>query len=48
VLNNKCDRTCTVELPGGCLEITWSEEDGKVYMTGPATQVFEGQYLSVT
>lgn len=45
VLNNKCDRTCTVELPGGCLEITWSEADGKVYMTGPATQVFKGQYF---
>jgi len=48
VLNNKCDRTCTVELPGGCLEITWSEVDGKVYMTGPATSVFKGQYFSVT
>lgn len=45
VLNNQCDRTSTVELPGGCLEITWSEADDKVYMTGPATQVFKGQYL---
>jgi diaminopimelate epimerase len=44
VLNNKCDRNCTVELPGGCLQIEWSEADGRVYMTGPATQVFKGQY----
>ena len=44
VLNNKCDRTCTVELPGGCLQITWSEADGKVYMTGPAQEVFRGKF----
>jgi len=44
VLNNKCDRNCTVELPGGCLQIEWSQADGRVYMTGPATQVFKGQY----
>jgi diaminopimelate epimerase len=46
VLNSKCDRICTVELPGGCLQIEWSEADGRVYMTGSATQVFKGQYLS--
>ncbi len=45
VLNNKCDRTCTVELPGGCLQIDWSAADNRVYMTGPATEVFKGQYL---
>lgn len=42
VLNNKCDRLTTVELPGGCLEIEWSEKDNHVYMTGPATKVFSG------
>ena len=42
VLNNKCDRSCTVELPGGCLQINWSAEDNRVYMTGPATKVFRG------
>ncbi|MGY6529223.1 MAG: diaminopimelate epimerase [Cyanobacterium sp.] len=42
VLNGKCDRTCTVELPGGCLEIEWNEEDNHVYMTGPALKVFSG------
>jgi diaminopimelate epimerase len=43
VLNNKCDRITTVELPGGCLEIEWSEKDNHVYMTGPATKVFSGE-----
>ena len=44
VLNGKCDRTCTVELPGGCLEIQWSEADNRVYMTGSAEPVFTGYY----
>lgn len=43
VLNDKCDRKATVELPGGCLEIEWSEVDQHLYMTGPATRVFTGQ-----
>ncbi|WP_044204242.1 diaminopimelate epimerase, partial [Coleofasciculus chthonoplastes] len=42
VLTGKCDRTCTVELPGGCLEIEWSEVDQRIYMTGPAQRVFTG------
>jgi diaminopimelate epimerase len=42
VLNGKCDRVCTVELPGGCLEIEWSMADNRVYMTGPAELVFTG------
>lgn len=46
VLNNMCDRFCTVELPGGCLQINWSAADNRVYMTGPATEVFTGKYLS--
>lgn len=45
VLNQKCDRSCTVELPGGCLQINWSATDNHVYMTGPATEVFKGKYL---
>ncbi|MEA5533021.1 diaminopimelate epimerase [Crocosphaera sp. XPORK-15E] len=44
VLTGNCDRHCTVELPGGCLTIEWSEIDGRLYMTGPATAVFTGQY----
>ncbi len=41
VLNGKCDRKVTVELPGGNLEIEWAESN-RVYMTGPATLVFSG------
>ncbi|MCL1468718.1 diaminopimelate epimerase [Argonema galeatum] len=43
VLTGKCDRKATVELPGGPLEIEWSEVDGRVYMTGPAEKVFTGK-----
>ena len=35
------ERSATVELPGGELNIVWAEDD-HVYMTGPATEVFEG------
>lgn len=34
-------RVATIELPGGELLIRW-HEDGHVYMTGPATEVFTG------
>lgn len=42
VLNCLSERTATVELPGGPLEISWDEADNHVYMTGPAEQVFTG------
>jgi len=42
VLTERCDRTATVELPGGPLCIEWSEADNRVYMTGPAEKVFAG------
>lgn len=45
VITNKTDRECTVELPGGCLKIHWSQTDQRVYMTGPAKKVFTGHYL---
>ena len=44
VLTGKSDRKATVELPGGCLEIEWSEQEQRVYMTGPAEQVFLGRF----
>lgn len=43
VLTGNCDRAATVELPGGCLQIEWSELDQKLYMTGPAQLVFRGK-----
>ncbi|NUN66474.1 diaminopimelate epimerase [Pseudanabaena biceps] len=42
VLNDLCDRTCTVNLPGGDLKIHWSIESDRILMTGPATFVFTG------
>ncbi len=42
VLTGKSNRACTVELPGGCLQITWSEESGHLQMIGPAQAVFTG------
>ena len=43
VLNGLTEREVTVSLLGGDLEICWDEKDGHVYMTGPATVVFDGE-----
>ncbi len=43
VLNKKTDRKILAHLPGGDLELEWAE-DGNVYMTGPATEVFTGEW----
>ncbi len=43
VLNGWTERKVLIHLRGGDLEIEWSEEDGNIYMTGPATTVFEGE-----
>ncbi len=43
VLNKKTERKILAPLPGGDLELEWSE-DGNVYMTGPATEVFTGEW----
>lgn len=44
VLNGKTDRKVTVHLLGGDLNIEWNEKDNHVYMTGPAEEVYEGEY----
>ncbi len=43
VLNDKSERRATVNLLGGDLFIEWDAADNHVYMTGPATKVFEGE-----
>lgn len=43
ILNGLAKRKVTVKLPGGELLVEWEEESGKVYMTGPAVTVFEGE-----
>ncbi|MBQ9658900.1 MAG: diaminopimelate epimerase [Clostridia bacterium] len=42
ILNGYTDNTVNVELRGGILQIEWNKEDNHVYMTGSATNVFEG------
>ena len=44
VLTGRSERMCTAHLPGGALDLTWSEDDNCVYMTGPAVEVFEGTW----
>lgn len=34
----------TVEMPGGALQIEWEGEGSPAYMTGPATQAYEGSF----
>lgn len=43
VLNGFTERRVTVSLLGGDLEVEWDEENNRVYMTGPAVTVFEGE-----
>ena len=43
VLNGVLDRKATVHLPGGDLLVEW-REDGDVYKTGPAREVFTGTF----
>ncbi len=42
ILNGLTDRQVTVHVPGGDIEVLWDENDGHVYMTGPAETVFDG------
>ncbi len=43
ILNNKTEDEVTVHLLGGDLKIRWDRENNQVYMTGPATVVFDGE-----
>ena len=43
ILNGLTEDRITVELSGGNLEIFWDRKENVVYMTGPATTVFEGE-----
>jgi diaminopimelate epimerase len=44
VLTGRTGRKVLAHLPGGDLELEWSEADNCVYMTGPATEVFTGEW----
>ncbi|MFC1758342.1 diaminopimelate epimerase, partial [Planctomycetota bacterium] len=44
VLTGRTDRKVNIHLLGGDLELEWNETDGHVYMTGPAEEVFSGDW----
>ena len=44
VLSGRTQRQLTVNLRGGCLQLEWNETDNHVYMTGPAVEIFSGQW----
>ena len=43
ILNGMTEDQVTVKLLGGDLLIEWDQEAGRVYMTGPATVVYDGE-----
>ena len=43
ILNGKAEEKVTVQLLGGDLQIEWAGGEAPVYMTGPATVVFDGE-----
>jgi diaminopimelate epimerase len=43
VLAGRTERRVVVHLLGGDLELEWAD-DGRVYMTGPAVEVFSGEW----
>jgi diaminopimelate epimerase len=45
VLTGRTERSVLAHLPGGDLELEWAE-NGHVFMTGPATEVFSGEWSS--
>lgn len=44
ILAGYADDTVDVELLGGTLQIRWDRENDRVFMTGPAVEVFSGEY----
>jgi diaminopimelate epimerase len=43
-LTGRMSRNGAMRLPGGSLEVEWPEKTGRVLMTGPATEVFVGEW----
>ncbi len=44
VVGNRTDRKLRVHLPGGDLQLNWDEQTNHVFMTGPAVEVFTGDW----
>jgi len=45
MLRGVVDRRVEIELRGGVLDITWEDDEAHVMMTGPAEEVFRGEFL---
>jgi diaminopimelate epimerase len=44
MLTGRTQRRITAHLPGGDLQLFWSDTDNHVYLTGPAIEVFSGDW----
>ncbi len=44
IVTDRTDRKLLVHLPGGDLQLHWDEETNHVFMTGPAVEVFTGEW----
>jgi diaminopimelate epimerase len=44
VITGRTNRRIVAHLPGGDLRLHWSEADNHVYLTGPAVEVFSGDW----
>jgi diaminopimelate epimerase len=44
VLTRRTERSIIAHLPGGDLELAWPDDQGPVFMTGPASEVFSGDW----
>jgi diaminopimelate epimerase len=44
VLTGRTQRRIVNHLLGGDLELEWSQAENHVYMTGPAVEVFSGEW----
>lgn len=46
VLTGRSGRKVTIHLPGGDLLVEWRESDNHVFLTGPAVEIFSGDWPS--
>lgn len=44
ILNKMTDRKILIHLRGGDLKTEWREDDNNIYLTGPAVEVFRGEW----
>lgn len=43
VLTGRSERSAQLRLLGGSLDVSWNEDNNRIYMTGPAETAFEGE-----